>query len=453
MDSPIFIGFDCPLCDYQSHSLHQILYHMEEKHSEDGPSPFVVKDTSVDSDIAKLAVMVSQTELDLPSTRSIRSTSMDSSSDDNAHRGGKSDQFLIPENVIITPTVANLTPSPKRQAKPSGEHAELFRSVRKYDRNTRTRRAVKYVSIKKPGQLGVAELGQYAFEKEMPKEIRELLERDGQAEYRKVLVRGQKIMQRLQKYTPNWADGTIPVVKHLIEQDPTTAYAYFCSPKVTHIAKLHGEGSFCGYRNIQMLCSHVVKAKFEGHEALKGKVPSIFEIQDTIESAWDHGIFSHNRIETGGIRGTRKHIGTPEAQAFFTELNIPIVTGTWKGDDAATRLKFINAIKDYFSGQCADTTPKIRQTVAPPIYFQHRGHSMTIIGLEVKRDGSSNLLVFDPGYKAHDSVLDMIGKKVKLDGYNTMMELSPYRKGEKYLGRLDAFEVLMLSRHGTRRSS
>ena len=61
-----------------------------------------------------------------------------------------------------------------------------------------------------------------------------------------------------------------------------------------------------------MLCSYVVGVRFNGHRRLDKKIPSVFQIQDFIETAWDHGINSQGRVETGGIRGTRKYIGTPE---------------------------------------------------------------------------------------------------------------------------------------------
>lgn len=44
--------------------------------------------------------------------------------------------------------------------------------------------------------------------------------------------------------------------------------------------------------------------------------PSVLELQDMIERAWDMGFNSHGRIVTGGIRGTRKHIGTSEVSKF-----------------------------------------------------------------------------------------------------------------------------------------
>lgn len=86
------------------------------------------------------------------------------------------------------------------------------------------------------------------------------------------------------------------------------------------------EGGFCGYRNIQMLVSYLVKTQAQakakakengngdrnGPEYFKEGVPSILQLQDLIERAWDLGFNSTGRTETGGIKGTRKFIGTPE---------------------------------------------------------------------------------------------------------------------------------------------
>ena len=43
-----------------------------------------------------------------------------------------------------------------------------------------------------------------------------------------------------------------------------------------------------------------------------------------IEQAWDMGFNSSGRIETGGIKGTRKYIGTPEV--YFTSTPTGYVT-------------------------------------------------------------------------------------------------------------------------------
>lgn len=61
-----------------------------------------------------------------------------------------------------------------------------------------------------------------------------------------------------------------------------------------------------------MLSSYMIGVEAPGSAALKGKIPSIFRIQDYIEDAWDLGINSNGRAETGGVRGSRKYIGTPE---------------------------------------------------------------------------------------------------------------------------------------------
>lgn len=73
-------------------------------------------------------------------------------------------------------------------------------------------------------------------------------------------------------------------------------------------------GGFCGYRNIQMLASYLTGTGDTGRAHFKGEIPSIFRIQDIIENAWDMGFNPQGRVETGGIKGTRKYIGTPEVR-------------------------------------------------------------------------------------------------------------------------------------------
>jgi hypothetical protein len=60
------------------------------------------------------------------------------------------------------------------------------------------------------------------------------------------------------------------------------------------------------------LCSYIIGVRSQGYDRLSGNIPTIFEIQNYIEEAWDFGINAVGRDETGGIRGTRKYIGTPD---------------------------------------------------------------------------------------------------------------------------------------------
>lgn len=104
----------------------------------------------------------------------------------------------------------------------------------------------------------------------------------------------------------------IPVLSQLCQQDRSVERAFLCHPDVQHVAKMSREGGFCGYRNIQMMVSFIQATMSQGFEQLPGRIPSILHLQDLIESAWDQGFNSAGRIETGGIKGTRKYIGTPE---------------------------------------------------------------------------------------------------------------------------------------------
>ncbi len=144
----------------------------------------------------------------------------------------------------------------------------------------------------------------------MPGWLRTLLEKGGQV----VTVNQIGNDGKLKKvsYVTNETPGILPVLARLCESDPTLDYVYLCSPGVRHISKLKNEGGFCGYRNIQMMFSYIIAAAAPGHQVFDGKVPTIFQIQDVIEDAWENGINAIGRVETGGIKGTRRYIGTPE---------------------------------------------------------------------------------------------------------------------------------------------
>ena len=72
-----------------------------------------------------------------------------------------------------------------------------------------------------------------------------------------------------------------------------------------------------------MLISYMNEVNFPGSACFGGRVPTILELQEFIENAWDLGINAQGRIETGGIRGTRKYIGTPEVRQFDPFCRVP----------------------------------------------------------------------------------------------------------------------------------
>ncbi|KAL8847351.1 MAG: hypothetical protein Q9221_007604 [Calogaya cf. arnoldii] len=160
-------------------------------------------------------------------------------------------------------------------------------------------------------RLGEAELGPYAHEDHMPAWLQRQLERGAKVTIvNQISHEGHLVRLEL---VANETRGVLSVLAQLCEQDSMLAKVYLCHPGVQHVFKMAKEGGFCGYRNIQMMISYVQAAQHRGHELFPGRLPSVLELQELIESAWDRGINTAGKVETGGIRGTRKYIGTPEA--------------------------------------------------------------------------------------------------------------------------------------------
>ncbi|KAI8298583.1 hypothetical protein K4K59_002751 [Colletotrichum sp. SAR11_240] len=192
-----------------------------------------------------------------------------------------------------------------------------------------------------------------------------------------------------------------------------------------------------------MMVSYINGANAYGRDQFRGRLPTIFEIQEYIENAWDMGINAQGRLETGGIKGTRKYIGTPEAQALFVSLQIPCTAQGFKdAEPGRSEAKLMYAVEQYFKHGMQSPPAKVTCTQLPPIYFQHAGHSLTIVGFERQKNGPSNLLVFDPMFRDAPALARLIGQTFKHRSADE--SLKPYRRGSKYLRRYREFEILRL---------
>ena len=169
-----------------------------------------------------------------------------------------------------------------------------------------------------------------------------------------------------------------------------------------------------------------------------------------IESAWRNGHNSNGMLETGGIRGTRKYIGTAEAQALLASLNIPCYARVFSdGQGQGAFASMIQVMEQHFS-----------KPNAPPVYMQHRGHSLTVVGWEHAavagreriRDlligtsskpptGPGNLFVFDPGLRLPKRL-----RNAAKNGGNVKALFEAYRYGPKYFKRFPMFEALFLGK-------
>ncbi|OGM42446.1 hypothetical protein ABOM_008261 [Aspergillus bombycis] len=292
-------------------------------------------------------------------------------------------------------------------------------------------------------KLGRTELGPYAHEKQMPSWLRKLLEKGVKITESNTIAPDGTL--RKHHSMENETADVVPVLARLCEQDKSVQRAFFCSPKVHQVSKMPKEGGFCGYRNIQMLISYIKECRVPGHECFSETLPTILQIQEMIENAWDMGFNSIGRIETGGIRGTRKYIGTPEAQALFLSLGIQCEASSIGGTkDMQAHDALFMCIANYFRQTCClDTNDKVFLTNLPPIYFQHQGHSLTIIGFEIRDNGSANLLVLDPMFKPSSAVKRLRGMRTA--SADPARILKGYRRGTDYLQKYKIFEVLKLS--------
>ncbi|TLD23493.1 Serine/threonine-protein kinase [Venturia nashicola] len=250
-------------------------------------------------------------------------------------------------------------------------------------------------------------LGPYAHETQMPKSLYQRLKDGPKITRTKKISRqgGLVVHESVDGETP----GVLPILKRLIEHDHRVGKAFLCHPSVTQIGKFHWEGGFCGYRNAQMQISYMQHAKHPSSIFFPGRTPGILELQDHIEQAWDNGRHPYARQEVGKLKGTRKWIGTLEVHAIYQNLDIPCEVHQFS--DSTTTFadeSLLDWVQAYFESAAMPDKKKVQCTLKPPVYLQRPGHSLTIVGLEIMRDGTRNLLVFDPMYQAPKLMREMV---------------------------------------------
>lgn len=324
----------------------------------------------------------------------------------------------------------------------NSEKSTISRSILTFNPFTKLDKSTKPPN--KSARLGKSELGPYAWEERMPRWLHDQLDAGPKTSIINRIGRDGRLIK--QEQVQNETPGIIPILAQLSALDRTVNEAYYCHPSTLHIGKTPKEGGFCGYRNIQMLLSYIQGGKAQGHEEFPGRTPGILKLQDHIEDAWDRGINVIGRTQTGGIRDTRKYIGTPEAQAFFlgSEINCAVEQFSDNKDRGiGAHEKLLPAIERYFARAAVSDGSNVYKTLLPPIYLQQPGHSLTIVGFERRRDGTSNLIVFDPMYSTSPAMHKLVGRKNIRTARPEV--LYAYRRGLGQLKKHAAFEILMLT--------
>ncbi|KAF7725771.1 hypothetical protein EC973_009388 [Apophysomyces ossiformis] len=198
----------------------------------------------------------------------------------------------------------------------------------------------------------------------------------------------------------------------------TIAAIYLCSPYTDHIATGPMDlGWGCGYRNCEMLMTFLERYRQAGAPALK-QVPDIPGLQLLLEKAWEQGFDQLGRQQLGHrVYQTRKWIGTTEVYTMLVYLGIrcSIIDFHQRSGPNNSHDTLFDWIQYYFEGPKEEKEkPKPNQnaldmlmqssrqklvhiTDRPPLYLQHSGHSRTVVGIELLKDGNRNLIMFDPG--------------------------------------------------------
>lgn len=462
----------CPFgCGYRCDSQYSAQLHIEEHHTED--SPFIAHED-------RRAAAKQNSNRASHDRRAVSQESMPEDSWTRCTRPGCGEHVLLSEidehldlhtaealSEQEAQKVPPLPPRPKRSRSPSRTPPRrdlAVRSPRKLEKHRaervekskshhpgslfsflsgtsdRTRSTVRNLrEPRKPvGRLGKNELGPHAFEERMPDDVRQYLMRAARPTHMQRIGGDGKLVK--QAYVENETVGVIDVLSDLCSLDRGSAATYLCHPKVRHIRKLNCTGNFCGYWSIQMVLTYIQYINPRGPQTL----PNVIKMQDIIEEAWDQGICSYSRVETGGIKNTRKWIGTQECVAFFTSIGIKneaLCIGGKDEEHAAEEL--LDYVEAYFMGaiDAAQKHGTSYITQLSPIYFQRRGHSMVIVGLERKTDGSRNLLVFDSSFETAAPM------KRLADGRRAYAKvedlLKPYRRTDSQLSHFKEFELVL----------
>ncbi|KAG1858383.1 peptidase family C78-domain-containing protein [Suillus subalutaceus] len=211
----------------------------------------------------------------------------------------------------------------------------------------------------------------------------------------------------------NYCPGLIPLLKHALKKSHTkgnTRRAVLCYESATHICVEAFDRRWgCGYRNFLMACAALMDQQIQSiYFALLDDPfpPSVRNLQRWIEAAWKEGYDREGAKDLRNLVDTDKWIGTAELYTAFTFRGIPsqLVDFDLSKSEKGIQV-MIDWIVRYFSppNPKQDTVTDVLRGASPvvatdkmPLVLQFNGHSQTIVGYEISKNGDTNLLVFDP---------------------------------------------------------
>ncbi|XP_050304424.1 zinc finger-containing ubiquitin peptidase 1-like isoform X2 [Anthonomus grandis grandis] len=195
----------------------------------------------------------------------------------------------------------------------------------------------------------------------------------------------------------------VPRVKAMSANSQSVTRTLLCTC-VDHYASSYGDrGWGCGYRNTQMIISSLLTHTgynerlyklWQKEKPPRSSVPSISRLQSLIEQAWSQGFDIQGSEQLGcKLVNTRKWIGATEVVTLLSFLRIrcQLVDFHRPTGPGGSHPELFKWVLNYFESSAGGE-------FTAPLYLQHQGHSRTIMGIEVHRDGSLVLLVLDPSH-------------------------------------------------------
>ncbi|XP_055330972.1 zinc finger-containing ubiquitin peptidase 1-like [Paramacrobiotus metropolitanus] len=234
-------------------------------------------------------------------------------------------------------------------------------------------------------------------------------------------------------YTCTW--GLISRISQILREDDRTE-TFLLADEFAHFASDPEDyGWSCGYRNAQMLISAMLSIPRckEQWRARLGScfVPSILYLQQLMQQAWNAGWDPQGNTEhRGEIIGSKNWLGPIDLYSMLMNLGIEcqITFFVHATSREGPHPELFRWCQEHFANRS-------NRNVLP-IYLQHAGHSRTIAGIEVMKNGGQNFIIFDPSTKKEKARNTTIGKGKWL-GYHFRRSLSTVNKAR--------YEVLHLT--------